>query len=87
MRAFMSNSDDRRTKEIDTDQLGFASAFQWNLAAEREARAILAETEPIGGANRIKTTFSRAGDPRGGFFVEANGALAEALEAFVGDAQ
>jgi hypothetical protein len=46
VRAKMSDSSERRTREIDADQLGFASAYQWNLMAELEARVILSETEP-----------------------------------------
>lgn len=74
MRAFMSTSDDRRTREIDADQLDFASAFQWGEQAIIEARTILAETEPHG-TEHVNTRL----------LTVRSSILAEALTAFILD--
>lgn len=88
MRAFMSKSDERRNKEIDADQLGFASAFLWNEMAEREARAILAETEPyewypgLKGVEHLRSSITTRDYAS---YRVACDTLAEALAAFVGE--
>lgn len=80
MRAYMSDGSERRTREIDADQLDKASAFQWGEMAVAEARRILADVEP---------TISRPALDDERRFVPGDhvfrAALAEALTAFVAD--
>lgn len=86
MKAYMSDASERRTRDIDADQLDKA----WGEMAVREARAILAAVEAE--ADYVETLRTLASD-RGRDIAwdersdagDAARALADALAAFVAD--